>query len=253
MSRSALITGVGRRRGLGAGIAAALAADGWDLALSFWRPYDERLGLEAGPDDPGALAAELRTEGRRVELVPVDLAEPAGPQQLVATAADRLGHLDALVLAHCESVDSDLLTTTVESFDRHYAVNARASWLLVAEFARQLPASGGAVVALTSDHTVGNLPYGASKAAMDRVVLAAAHELGSHGLRANVVNPGRIDTGWMSPTARGQLLAQQPTGRLGTQADIAEVVRFLLSDGGGWVNGQMIYANGGFPAGRLPV
>ena len=93
-------------------------------------------------------------------------------------------------MSHCESVDLGLLDTIAESLDRHYAVNVRASFLMLAAFARQLPPDGGAVIALTSDHTVGNLPYGATKAALDRMVLAAAHELGDRGLRANVINPG---------------------------------------------------------------
>jgi 3-oxoacyl-[acyl-carrier protein] reductase len=69
MTRSALITGVGRRRGIGAGIAAGLAADSWDLALSYWRPYDERLHMESNPDDPDYLATELRALGSKVELL----------------------------------------------------------------------------------------------------------------------------------------------------------------------------------------
>lgn len=158
MTRTALITGVGRRRGIGAGLAAGLAADGWDLVLSFWQPYDVRLGLVAGPDDPQELADELISAGIKVELAPVNLEDPAAGQRLVDDATARFGHLDALVMAHCESVDSGILTTTVESFDRHYAVNVRAAWLLVAAFARQLPSTGGSVVALTSDHTVGNVP-----------------------------------------------------------------------------------------------
>ncbi len=253
MTRTVLITGVGRRRGIGAGLAAGLAADGWDLVLSFWRPYDERLGLDTGPDDPQALADELRSGGVQVELAPVDLEDPAGPQSLIEAAVARVGTLDALVMSHCESVDSGLLTTTVESFDRHYAVNVRATWLLLAAFARQLPAAGGSVVALTSDHTVDNLPYGATKAALDRLVLAAAHELGDRGLRANVINPGPIDTGWMTNELNTHLRAMQPTGRLGTPSDVANLVRFLLSDAGHWINGQLLHSNGGFPKGELPV
>jgi 3-oxoacyl-[acyl-carrier protein] reductase len=252
MARTALITGVGRRRGLGAAIASGLAEDGWNLALSFWRPYDERLGYERGPDDPESLARELRAGfDVDVELAPADLEDSAAARALVDAVVARFGHVDALVMSHCESVDSDLLTTTVDSFDRHYAVNVRASWLLLAAFARRLPAAGGSVVALTSDHTVGNVPYGATKAALDRLVLAAAHELGARGLRANVVNPGPVDTGWMTLEIRDHLIATQPTGRLGTPADIADVIRFLLSDRGRWINGQIIHANGGAPHGRL--
>lgn len=252
MAPTALITGVGRSQGIGAGIAAGLAADGWDLALSFWRPYDDRLGLERQPDDPERLAGELRRLGGRVELIPADLEDAAAADGLVHSAADRLGPLNALVMSHCESIDSGVLDTTVESFDRHYAVNVRASWLLIAAFARQLPSPGGVVLALTSDHTVGNLPYGATKGALDRLVLASAHELGDRGLRANVINPGPVDTGWIDDETRDGVIAMQPTGRLGTPADAANLVRFLLSDQGQWITGQLLYSNGGFPKGHLP-
>lgn len=155
-------------------------------------------------------------------------------------------------MSHCESVDSGVLDTTVESFDRHYAVNVRASWLLIAAFARQLRAFGGAVVALTSDHTVGNVPYGATKGALDRLVLASAHELSDRGLRANVISPGPVDTGWMDNETRNGLIAMQPTGRLGTPADAANLVRFLLPHQGRWITGQLLYSNGGFPKGHSP-
>ena len=253
MKRTALITGVGRRRGIGAGIAAALAADGWDLCLSFWTPYDERVGLSGDADDPEGLTEELRRVGGRVELLPGDLEQTDVAAMLVERAAERVGPLEALIMAHCESVASGLLDTTVESFDRHYAVNVRATWLLTASFVRQLPPGGGEVIALTSDHTVGNLPYGATKGALDRLVLSAAHEFGGQGLLANVINPGPIDTGWMTADIRQSAIDQQPTGRLGTPDDIADLVRFLLSDRGRWINGQLLYANGGFPRGRLPV
>ena len=170
----------------------------------------------------------------------------------MAAAAQRLGRLDALVMSHCESVNSTILSTTVESLDRHYAVNVRAVLLLIAAFARQLPTSGGAVVALTGDHTVGHIAYGATKAALDRIVLASAHELGERGLRANVINPGPVDTGWMDNPTRASGVAQQPTGRLGTPADVANLVRFLLSEQGEWINGQLLYGNGGYPKGHLP-
>lgn len=249
---TALVTGVGRRRGIGAGIAAGLAEDGWDLVLSYWTGYDDRIGLARRADDPERLAADLRRRGIRVELLPADLEDPATAAELVGRSSLRSGPLTALVMSHCESVDSGLLDTTIESFDRHYAVNVRATWLLTAAFARQLPAGGGSVVALTSDHTVGNVPYGATKAALDRLVLAAAHELGERGLRANVINPGPVDTGWMTDEVRAGLLAEQPTGRLGTPEDVANLVRFLLSGRGEWINGQLLNSDGGFPRGRLP-
>jgi 3-oxoacyl-[acyl-carrier protein] reductase len=157
---NALLTGVGRRRGIAAGIAAGLTEDGWDLALSYWHPYDQRVGHGGEPDDPERLADELRRQNRRIVLLPGDLEDPAAPAEALNSAAEQLGGLDALVISHAESVNSEILDTTVESFDRHYAVNIRATWLLIVAFARQLPATCESVVALTSDHTVGNLPYG---------------------------------------------------------------------------------------------
>ncbi len=245
--KRALITGVGRRRGIGAAIALGLAEDGWDLALSYWHPYDDRIALDRSEDDVDRLADEIRALGRSVILLPADLEQPDQPTSLVERASAELGPLAGLVMSHCESVDSSILDTTVESFDRHYAVNVRASWLLVAAFARQVPADGGRIVALTSDATANNLPYGATKGALDRVVIAAAHELGDLGIISNVINPGPVDTGWMDDRLREALPGMQPTGRLGTPEDAANLVRFLLSDQGGWMNGQLLHSNGGFP------
>jgi len=152
------------------------------------------------------------------------------------------------VMCHCESVDSDISTTTLESFDRHFAVNARAVWLLIRAFARQFPASDagrGRIVALTSDHTAFNLPYGASKGALDRIVLAAATELAELGLTANVVNPGPNDTGWMDDGIREAVAHHTLRGRVGTPADTADLVSFLLSEQGGWINAQLLHSDGG--------
>lgn len=174
------------------------------------------------------------------------------PAHLI-TAANRRDDLTALVLSHTESVDSSILDTSVASWDRHYAVNARASWLLIKAFAEQLPEQvradrAGRIVALTSDHTAHNLPYGSSKGALDRVVIAAAIELADRGISANSLNPGPIDTGWMDDELRDLLTQQTPAGRLGTPQDTADLVGFLLSPAGGWITGQLLHSNGGFAA-----
>lgn len=244
----ALITGAGRLASIGAGIARHLAADGWDLALAYWHPYDARMPWGSQPDDVVRLTAELEVIGARVHLLPADLADPAVPDRLVAEAVQLAGPLEGLVLSHTESVDSGVLDTSLESFERHFAVNTRASWQLIAAFARQATDDGGAIVALTSDHTAFNLPYGASKGALDRIVIAAARELGAQGISANVLNPGPVDTGWMTPGIREAVTARQPTGRLGTPADVAGTVAFLLSPAGRWVSGQLIKSDGGFSA-----
>lgn len=248
------MTGVGRRRSIGAALAVGLAEDGWDLALNYWRPYDDRLGYERTADDPEAIADECRALGVRVELVPGDLSDPAVPAELLH-AASALGPVTGLVLSHCESVDSSILTTELAAWDRHFAVNARATWLLVKAFAEQLPKVvpvgevGGRIVALTSDHTAHNLPYGASKGALDRIVIAAAVELADRGVRANVINPGPIDTGWMDDAVREWTTRATPAGRPGTAADTANLVRFLFSEPGSWINGQLLSSNGGFNIG----
>lgn len=216
----ALVTGAARANSIAAGIVPRLAADGWDVVTS---------DLETGD-------------------YPCDLATADGPAELVRAVARERGEIGALVLSHAYDIESGILDTTVESFDRHVAVNARASLLLIASFARLAPASGGAIVAFTSDHTTGNLPYGASKGALDRIVISAAVEFGPRGISANVVNPGPIDTGWMDASLRTMLAARHPLGRLGTPRDIAALVSFLVSDEGRWVSGQLLNADGGFSA-----
>ncbi|MDX6324824.1 MAG: 3-oxoacyl-[acyl-carrier protein] reductase [Nocardioidaceae bacterium] len=216
----ALITGAARANSIAAGIAPRLVSDGWDVATSDLTDVD----------------------------YPCDLATVEGPQALVDAVVRDRGAISALILSHAHDVPTGVLDTSAESFDRHVAVNARASLLLVAAFARQVPPDGGAIVALTSDATTGNLPYGASKGALDRIVISAARELGPMGISANAVNPGPIDTGWMNDDIRSAVLADQPQGRLGEPADIAHVVTFLVSMPGRWVSGQLLHADGGFSA-----
>lgn len=248
MSRPvALLTGAGRRNGIAQAIALALASDGWDVAFTYWRDYERRMSLGGDPDaDPVELAREIEAAGARVLAIEADLADAGVPGRIVAEARAGLGPVGALVLSHSESVDSGILDTSVESFDRHFAVNARAAWLLIRAVAGQVPADGGRIVALTSDHVVGNMPYGASKGALDRIVIAAAGELAHLGVTANLVNPGPVDTGWMDDATRTALVAQQPTGRLGAPEDVARLVRFLVSRDARWVTGQLIHTDGGF-------
>ncbi|WP_433917843.1 SDR family oxidoreductase [Streptomyces canus] len=244
----ALITGVGRTAGIGAGIAQRLAGSGWDIAFTYWNPYDARMswGTESGATE--AIEASLSERGAATAAIEADLADPDTPARIFDEVQRRMGPVTALVMSHCESVDSGLLDTTVESFDRHFAVNTRATWLLIREFGRRFTAEKGTgrIVSLTSDHTVGNLPYGASKGAMDRITLAAAHELAHLGVTANAVNPGPVDTGWMTEEVRAHCVGATPLGRLGTPQDTAHLVDFLCSREGQWINGQLLKSNGGF-------
>jgi 3-oxoacyl-[acyl-carrier protein] reductase len=216
----ALITGAARDNSIAAGIVPRLVSDGWDVATS------------------DLMDAEY----------PCDLATADGPQTLIDAVVQDRGPITALILSHAHDNATGILDTTAESFDQHVAVNARASLLLIAAFARQELPDGGAIVALTSDATTGNLPYGASKGALDRIVISAAREFGPLGISANAVNPGPVDTGWMNDDIRRIVLAEQPQGRLGEPADIANVVAFLVSKPGRWVSGQLLNVDGGFSA-----
>jgi len=246
----ALVTGVGRRAGIGAAIVERLAKDGWDLGLTYWRPYDDRMAWGRDEEALKEIIGLAEGFGARAVAVEADLAEPDTPEAVFRQVRATLGPVRALVIGHCESVDSTIMDTTVESFDRHFAVNARAVWLLIRQFAEQFdgPAGTGRIIALTSDHTAGNLPYGASKGALDRIVLASALELKHLGLTANVVNPGPTQTGWIDDEGAAWLRERTPAGRLGMPMDAANLIGFLCSSEGGWVNGQLLHSDGGFSA-----
>jgi 3-oxoacyl-[acyl-carrier protein] reductase len=246
------VTGASRPESIGAAIARNQASLGWDVAFAFWDDYDAAMPWGAKERAHDEFADELRALGARALPVAVDLSHPESPALAVNRVRAGLGPIQALVASHAHSVDSGLLDTSVEAFDAHFAVNTRGTWLLIKAFAEEFPSalSGlGRIIALTSDHTAHNLPYGASKGALDRIVTAAAVELGHLGITANLVNPGPVDTGWMTPELAESLAAETALGRLGRPQDTADLVAFLLSPAGGWINGQLLHSNGGFHLG----
>jgi 3-oxoacyl-[acyl-carrier protein] reductase len=243
----ALVTGVGRELGIGFAVAERLATDGFDVATTYWTAYDERKPWGADDDISDRLAARLTSVGARHFSLEANFEDRESITSLYNSIEANLGSVTALVLCHCESVDSGILETSIESFDRHFAVNARASWLLIKEFAQRFVGenASGRIIALTSDHTVGNLPYGASKGALDRIVIAASQEFAGRGITANVINPGPNQTGWMSQELTDSVKQSTPLGRIGQPADTANLVSFLCSLEGGWINGQLLHSNGG--------
>ncbi len=243
----ALITGVSRKTGIGAAIVLALAKSGWDLATTYWRPYDASMPWGSNATEAREISDQIRGFSARKVSIEADLSDTASPRIIFDSVENDLGPVTALVMAHCHSVDSDIESTTVESFDLHFAVNARAAWLLIREFRRRYRGEHGRgrIISITSDHTAHNMPYGASKGAMDRIVLAAAQEFKDLGVTANVINPGATDTGWMSDGLKERVRSETPLGRIGLPKDCAHLVSFLCSDEGGWINGQLVYSNGG--------
>ncbi|HEX4223141.1 MAG TPA: SDR family oxidoreductase [Pseudonocardiaceae bacterium] len=245
-----LVTGASRRAGIASDTAIRLAEAGWDVAITHYAPYDARMPWGA---DDGAVEELLRTmagHGARAFALGVDFADPETPELVFEEVGQALGPVTALVLGHTESVNSTIMDTDLESFDRHFAVNARSNWLLIREFARTFKGAHGTgrIVALTSDAVVGEIAYGASKAALDRIVLAAAIEFAPLGITANCVNPGPTDNGWLTDDVRAELTARTPLGRLGLPRDAANLIAFLCSAEGGWINRQVLNSNGGIPS-----
>jgi 3-oxoacyl-[acyl-carrier protein] reductase len=226
----------------------ALAESGWDVATTNWRPYDAAMPWEGTAGEADAIIEQVRSLSDRAVSIEADLADAASPGRIFDFVEESMGPVTALVMSHCHSVDSDTYTATIESFNSHFAVNARATWLLIREFGIHYRGGRGSgrIISITSDHAVGNLPCGASKRAMDRIVLAAARDLQDLGITANVINPGAVDTGWMDADLMELVRGRTPLGRVAVPADTANLARFLCSDQGGWINGQLLYTNGGF-------
>jgi pteridine reductase len=238
----ALVTGAARR--IGAAIARRLHADGYDLALHY------RDSAEA----MRALAAELESaRAGSVLVLQADLAEFDRLPELVAGTVGRYGRLDALVNNASAFFPTPFGATTPQQWDALFAVNARAPYFLAQAAAPHLRGARGAIVNLADIH--GERPlrdhavYGMGKAALIHMTRALALELAPQ-VRVNAVAPGAIlwpepgNDGGKDAAAQAALLARTPLGRIGTTAEIAEAVRWLLRDAG-YTTGQLIRVDGG--------
>ena len=130
----ALVTGVSRKIGIGAAISLALAKTGWDVATTYWRPYDAAMPWGIDESEAVAINDRIRDSNVRTVSIEADLSDIASPKRVFDHVESSLGPVSALVMAHCHAVESNIENTTVESFDLHFAVNARATWLLTREF-----------------------------------------------------------------------------------------------------------------------
>jgi 3-oxoacyl-[acyl-carrier protein] reductase len=241
---AALVTGASRKAGIAAAVARALARDGWALALTGYPPHDAREGWSSEPE----LAAELGAAWYED-----DLADPGAPARILDAAEGAVGALTALVNVHAHSESGGLLEATPEQIERHWAVNARGTALLSAEFAgrfRGKPGAGRIVNYTSGLPLAGELAYAASKGALEWITVSAAAELAPRGITVNAVDPGPTDTGWLSPELRERIEVEMPLGRLGRPEDSAALVAFLCSPAGGWMTGQVIHCDGGWSSAR---
>lgn len=248
--RTALVTGASRRAGIGTAIARRLAQAGADLVLHAWSPHDAEQPWGADQGDP---AEELRALGRGVEVVEADFSDPAAPAALVTAAVDAVGPLDIVVANHARSTPwMPLEQITAAEIDLAYAVNTRATLLLVQAYAAQHDDTrpGGRVVLFTSGQGNGpmadELPYAASKGALAQITASLAAPLGRRGITVNTINPGPTDTGWATPEILEEARQRMPFGRWGQPDDAARLVLWLVSDEGRWVHGQVLDSDGGF-------
>ena len=260
--RTVLVTGVSRRVGIGHAIACRAADYGASIVAHHYRPHD--VSQPWGADDVEAVMASIRSHligPAQLIDVPADLAAPGEPARVVEQAAAAAGHLDALVCNQAmSSPDGPLSEMTEAVLDAHWAVDARASILLAQAFAAQEvfaapvpPGPGrrrGAIVFLTSGQGLGPLPgeiaYAAAKAAIAGVTLTISEELIDAGITVNTVNPGPVDTGYLTEEIRQATAAMFPQGRWGEPDDAARLITWLLTDEARWITGQVISSEGGF-------
>jgi glucose 1-dehydrogenase len=221
--------------------------------------------VDLGP--PGqldTLCAELRELGADALPIHGDMGTADAPERVVAEAVGHLGGLDGLVSNAGINRPGPLLEYSVEDWDRVFAVNARATWLLAKAAHPALRASGGAIVAVGSmsgSHTHAGLgAYGPSKAAVIMLVRVLAQELGPDGIRVNAVSPGMTRTGmtarvYADPGVAAARDALVPLGRVAMPEDMAAAIAFLLSSDARYVNGHDLVVDGGVTGsflGRLP-
>lgn len=252
--RTALITGVSRRGGIGYATACRLAEFGADLFLHHYAPHDEEQ--EWGADDLQTVLSGVRArqplQGNRLADTHADLAEPDAPQQLLDTAVAELGHIDILVCNHAlTGEDGALGELTAAQLDRHWAVDARSCILLAQAFAAQHDGRpSGSIVFMTSGQHLGPLPgevaYGAAKAALAGLTVTLADQLADSGVRVNTVNPGPVDTGYLTEEMWRTVEPMFPFGRFGEPDDPARLIAWLVTDEARWVTGQQIDTEGGF-------
>jgi NAD(P)-dependent dehydrogenase (short-subunit alcohol dehydrogenase family) len=245
--RVAFVTGGGR--GIGKGIAVALAADGADVAINYRK--DETAAKET--------VAEIEGLGRRAAAYKASIDSVDEDHAMVDVALDAFGHVDILVNnAGIASRGNTVADTDPAELARVVGTHALGAHHLSRMLIPQMRKQGrGDIVMISSvatrDWAAGGAPYNMAKAALEALAFTLAKEEKGNGIRVNVVAPGLVDTEMGRRLVKGamgiedirKLDKAMPFGHVCTPDDVADVVRFLVSDAGDYITGQRIYVEGG--------
>ena len=239
-SKVAIVTGASR--GIGAAVAERLARDGFTVVINY-------AGDAASAE---SLARKIEAAGGRALTAQADVADPAAVRRMFDAAEAAFGGADVLVNNAGVLQQAPLVDVDDDQFDRIIAINLKGSFNAMREAGRRLR-EGGRIINFSSSLVGTLLPtygaYVASKAAVEGMTPILAKELRGRRITVNAVAPGPTATELFlkgKPDALVEQLAKAaPLERLGTPEDIASVVAFLAGPDGGWVNGQVLRANGG--------
>jgi 3-oxoacyl-[acyl-carrier protein] reductase len=241
MRKTAIVTGASR--GIGRTIALRLVADGFGIVVNY-------AGNAANAEE---VANEITSAGGHGLAIQADVANPEDVKQLFEKTITAFGQIDVVVNNAGIMPLSPIAKGDVETFDKVIATNLRGTFLVLSHAAQHV-AEGGRIIAFSSSVLAKSFPtygpYIASKAGVEGLVPVLANELRGRNITVNAVAPGPTGTDLFlngkAPEQIAQLSKLAPLERLGQPDDIASVVSFLAGPDGGWVNAQVLRANGGF-------
>ena len=226
--------------------------------------------LEQQLKNADEVVQSIREDGGRAESWEGDLRDPEVVHRLFEQAEKTFGQVDILVNNATEYQADTFLppevigdgaalweggptisTIDVESHDRHFAVNSRAVPILMAKFARRIierETHWGRIINISADCAWGcprEISYRASKYALESYSRSAAAELGPYGITVNIISPGPVQSGYISPEGEQALIPDIPLRRVGRPDDIANAVVFFASEQASWITGQLLFVHGG--------